>query len=79
MIKKIKNNKKSIIFYSNYGGIYKVDLTTYKIYNITEKGKSHKLEICSGEIKNALYDFTNLNDKQISKIFNNMKYEKAYY
>ena len=79
MIKKIKSNKKSIIIFTLDGGKYKVDLNSYKIYDITEKHKSRKLEICSTEIKNALYDLTGLNDRQISIIFNNMKYEKAYY
>ena len=79
MIKKIKSNKKSIIIFTLDGGKYKVDLNSYKIYDITEKHKSRKLEICSTEVKNAIFDLTSLDDKQISKILNNMKYEKAYY
>lgn len=72
---KIKKNKKSVIILLSDNGNYKLDLTSMKIYDITEKGKRRKLECLFSELENALYDMDFLKDSDIKYIKFQMKFE----
>lgn len=74
-VMKIKKNKKSVIVLLSDNGKYKLDLTSLKIYDITEKGKSRKLECLFSELENALYDMDFLKDSDIKHIKFQMKFE----
>lgn len=56
-------------------GKYKLDLTSMKIYDITEKGQRRKLECLFSELENALYDMDFLNDSNIRHVKFQMKFE----